>query len=124
MAERKPLLELSAPVGGQISINGQLYDTVHPDAFSMQERIQYAHAAKQFMNIAELDEAKAGELVVTLDHLVERVLKAPEEVRKALPDGHKLAIIRAVFTQGAGTQNSEKTTESFPTSSVSTGAIQ
>ena len=138
---QKTLLELTAPAGSYISIDGKLHETVHPDSLTTEERLEYIYLARksngfkeQVENLTDeksLEEAKvkAKEINEARDRILTRMLKAPPDVLQKLTDNQKSMIVNAIFTQGAGSQGQETSSsssnvDSSPASNASTAAIQ
>jgi hypothetical protein len=69
----------------------------------LNERMRSERFVKAWTKTAESDEepnsARMKELTERIDGVIARILMAPDAVRAKLQDGHKLALLNAVFTK-------------------------
>lgn len=107
-----------------IEIDGEKYEIAHPDEFSLEEQIKLSQMGKKLKNMADISTTEIDQVSKAFERVFKRVLLAPEEVIKKLREGHKMAIVDAVFSQEGWLKKSRKNSEGSQPSSDSMAAIQ
>ena len=100
-----PVIELSTDVSTRrkVKIDGELYDIINLDEMSIGERLRSERFVNQWKKLAENEtdpnSNDLSKITQRIDGVIARILFAPDAIRAKLLDGHKFALLNAVFTR-------------------------